>query len=533
MNRTAILPPCVLHEDDHLLVVAKPAGWNTHTPAPHAGEGIYDWLRHREPRWASLSILHRLDKETSGLIVFGKTVEANRSLTRQFTDRTVSKRYRLWVSHRPPQDTWTTISTLVRAGDRYVSRQSGGGPDVAETAFRVIGPIQRETGCLWELEASPKTGRTHQIRVHASDAGCPIVGDVLYGGAAFRRVCLHAAELEFTHPAGSPGCSFRSPPDFAAEPRAQLRAAFIDPVSTNAFRCLHGAADGVPGHYLDQLGDFTLLQSLQAGPVPSQASQVVNLYQKLLRRDIRQTTTVESSPRFIRGQTAPENFLVRENGVHFELSLNEGYSVGLFLDQRDNRRRLLTGHVGGGFPLRPDAPDLAGATVLNAFAYTCGFSVCGALAGAKTTSLDLSRKYLDWGRRNFAHNGLDPAAHEFIHGDCFDWMRRLAKRQRSFDLVLLDPPTFSRSKEQGDFRAEHDYGRLVQAALPLLKPDAILFASTNALRLEPEAFLGQIRAAVQRAGRRVLQELYLPQPPDFPITRDEPAHLKTIWLRIA
>ena len=88
-------PPCVVFEDEHLLVVNKPAGWNTHAPSPFAGEGIYEWLRHREPRWASLSILHRLDKETSGLLIFGKTPLANRSLTAQFTERTVEKRYLL------------------------------------------------------------------------------------------------------------------------------------------------------------------------------------------------------------------------------------------------------------------------------------------------------------------------------------------------------------------------------------------------------------------------------------------------------
>ena len=71
--------PCVLFEDEHLLAVHKPAGWNTHAPGPYAGEGIYDWLRAREPRWSSLAILHRLDKETSGIIVFGKTPLANKS----------------------------------------------------------------------------------------------------------------------------------------------------------------------------------------------------------------------------------------------------------------------------------------------------------------------------------------------------------------------------------------------------------------------------------------------------------------------
>jgi 23S rRNA (cytosine1962-C5)-methyltransferase len=146
--------------------------------------------------------------------------------------------------------------------------------------------------------------------------------------------------------------------------------------------------------------------------------------------------------------------------------------------------------------------------------------------------LDLSRKYLDWGRRNFELNGLNPAEHDFIFGDVFDWLRRLGKKGRKFDAVLLDPPTFSRSKERGDFRAERDYGTLAASAAAVLKPGGVLFASTNAARLEPEVFLSQIRSALAQAGRRVLLEHYVPQPTDFPICREEPAYLKTVWMRV-
>jgi 23S rRNA (cytosine1962-C5)-methyltransferase len=212
------------------------------------------------------------------------------------------------------------------------------------------------------------------------------------------------------------------------------------------------------------------------------------------------------------------------------LSFNEGYSVGLFLDQRDNRRRWLVNHVGAEFPVF--AQGMAGAEVLNTFAYTCGFSVVAAKAGARTTSLDLSKKYLEWGKRNFALNGLDAAGHDFIYGDVFDWLRRLAKKGRAFDAVALDPPTFSQSKEAGAFQAEKDYGRLVDAALGVLKPDGILFAATNAARLEPETFLETIAASVTAGGRRILRQQYVPQPPDFPVHREEPAYLKTVWVRI-
>jgi 23S rRNA (cytosine1962-C5)-methyltransferase len=254
------------------------------------------------------------------------------------------------------------------------------------------------------------------------------------------------------------------------------------------------------------------------------------VYHKILTRQVRRASVTAASPQLVKGQVALDRFTIRENGVKYELSFNEGYSVGLFLDQRDNRRRLLISHVAADFGLQPPDSRLE---VLNTFAYTCGFSVCAALDGARTTSLDLSKKYLEWGKRNFALNGLDPAQHDFIYGDTFDWLRRFAKKGRAFDVVILDPPTFSQSKESGVFRAEKDYAKLAAAALPVLKPGGVLLSSTNAAELLPEKFLAQINDAVRGAKRTIVQQHYVPQPPDFPISRAEPAYLKTVWLRIA
>src|SRR5687767_11373603 len=160
-------PPCVVHEDDYVLVVNKPPGLNTHSPSPHAGEGIYEWLRNREPRWASLAIIHRLDKETSGLIVFTKTPQANRSLTEQFETRAVKKTYVFLTAGRVSKEEFTVKSALVRSGQKYVIRPVHVGAPEAETHFRVL----KSGGGHRLMEATPLTGRTHQIRVHASDAG--------------------------------------------------------------------------------------------------------------------------------------------------------------------------------------------------------------------------------------------------------------------------------------------------------------------------------------------------------------------------
>lgn len=525
------LPHLILHEDEHLLVIQKPAGWNTHAPAPFAGEGVYDWLRHREPRWATLAIIHRLDKETSGVLVFAKSQVANRSLTAQFTAHSIRKKYLLATDRAVKRREFTAVSTLMRAGEKYLSRPLHAGGDRAETRFRVV-----EAGANRTLvEAEPVTGRTHQIRVHAAEHGFPILGDVLYGGSPAARVHLHAAELQLKHPETNELMTFRAPSDFEADPRQRLRETFLEPAQTNAFRLLHGAADGWPGWVVERLGDALLSQS-EAALKPAQLARLQTLaagspaYHKRLDRRVRQSRVEEASPQLVFGEAVPERFEMLENGVRFELSFAEGYSVGLFLDQRDNRRRFLVNHIAAGFPLF--AQGAAGAEVLNTFAYTCGFSVCAARAGARVTSLDLSKKYLEWGRRNFARNGLDPAAHDFIFGDTFDWLRRLGKKGRVFDVIVLDPPTFSQSKEGGVFRVEKDYGKLVSAALPVLKPGGVLLASTNAATLAPEDFLAMIDDAVSGAGRSAAQRHYVPQPPDFPITRDEPAYLKTVWLRI-
>jgi len=527
--------PCVIFEDEHLLAVHKPAGWNTHAPSPYAGEGIYDWLRAREPRWASLAIIHRLDKETSGILVFGKTPAANKSLTEQFTARQIHKKYLLLTDKPVPAKPFTVKTTLLRLGEKYASRPGG---EMAETRFTPVVDAKQAISGLKMVTAEPLTGRTHQIRVHAAESGFPILGDTLYGGTASARVYLHAGEIEFTHPATGTPVKLMAPVDFDREPRLALRTAIIEPEATDAFRVIHGASDGWPGWYVEKLGDYLLSQGERALTLWQQseltglqlAFSSRGIYHKILSRHVRQSKTAEASPQAIWGEVGPVRFEIRENGLNYEMSFGEGYSVGLFLDQRDNRRRFLTNHVAADFPLLElkSKPE-----VLNTFAYTCGFSLCAAKAGARTTSLDLSKKYLEWGRRNFTLNGLDPAAHDFIYGDTFDWLRRLAKKGRAFDVIVLDPPTFSQSKENGVFRVEKNFGDLVSAALPVLKPGGVLLASTNAADWPPEKFMASVETAVRGAKRKIVKQHYVPQPPDFPISREEPAYLKTVWVKVS
>jgi 23S rRNA (cytosine1962-C5)-methyltransferase len=536
----------IVFEDEHLLVVNKPAGWNTHAPGPFSGEGLYEWLKNREPRWATLAIIHRLDKETSGLLVFGKTSEANRSLTAQFTTRDVIKTYIMLTDRHVPFASIVASSTIVRSGERYLSRPMSAGGAHAETHFRLEGKQANGSSIV---EVVPVTGRTHQIRVHAAEHGFPILGDQLYAGTPAARVFLHAGRLTMRHPASGEPMTFESAHGWnletpvseetgRVEARLSLREAAVDAAASDAYRLVHGASDGWAGFYVDKLGDFLLAETEDSlgphelGRLQSLARTVGcrGIYHKKLNRNVRGATSSESSPQLVSGDKAADRFAIRENGLTFELSFSEGYSVGLFLDQRDNRRRWMVNHVAAGFTLFEGG--IGGRQFLNTFAYTCGFSLAAARAGAITTSLDLSKKYLDWGKQNFLLNGIDPEQHRFIYGDAFDWMRRLAKKQRAFDGIVLDPPTFSHSKDRGVWQAEKHYQLLITTALPLLKAGGVLLACTNASRIDPEEFVTTVKAAVGPSKRKVIQEHFCTQPPDFPVTREEPAHLKTVWLRI-
>ncbi len=526
--------PAILHEDDHLLVVCKPAGMNTHAPSPYAGEGIYDWLHHREPRWADLAIVHRLDKDTSGIMVFCKTAQACRSLTEQFSSRRVKKSYELLTDRPMPRPTVTVRSHLGRVGDRYVSVRSASPEGYAVTHFEVL----EKVGKLWRIKAVPETGKTHQIRVHAAESGFPILGDGLYGGTVAERVFLHARELAFEHPETGQLMKFSAPSTFSEKPWMTMRRAIVEPELTNCGRWLNGASDGMDGLYVDQLDRWLLAQGDVSPGIEVQErlkdfmsqTGTVGCYFKTLNRRVRAANVAESSPQLLLGEAAPPEFIGLENGARFALRFGEGYSVGLFLDQRDNRRRLLAKHVAADFPLYP--PGAGRPEVLNTFAYTCAFSVCAALGGARTINLDLSSKYLEWGRRNFELNNCVTGEHEFIKGDVFDWFHRFARKGRQFDVIILDPPTFSTSKASGVFRVEKDYGRLVQNAVGLLRSQGVLLASANTARWPAEIFVKTVEMAIRAGQRRILQKHYVPQPLDFPISRPEPAFLKTYWLKL-
>jgi 23S rRNA (cytosine1962-C5)-methyltransferase len=162
---------------------------------------------------------------------------------------------------------------------------------------------------------------------------------------------------------------------------------------------------------------------------------------------------------------APGIVEVRERGVRFRVEPAGGYSTGFFPDQRGNRAWV---------------SELGARRTLNLFAYTCSFSVCAALAGGVTTSVDVSRRALARGREDFELNGIDAAAgHRFVAEDAATYVARLGRRGESFDLIVLDPPTFGRAGAR-TFRLAHDLGAVVDGCLGVLARGGRMLVSCNA-----------------------------------------------------
>jgi 23S rRNA (cytosine1962-C5)-methyltransferase len=204
--------------------------------------------------------------------------------------------------------------------------------------------------------------------------------------------------------------------------------------------------------------------------------------------------------------------IVTEHGVRYGIDFGAGYSAGLFVDQRANRGRVR---------------KLAPKRMLNTFAYTCSFSVVAAIAGAQTLSIDLSKKSLDRGRKNFGLNGLPRDGQRFLADDVLDVLPRLERRGEKFDLIVLDPPTFSLGNRGRRWQVEEQIEDLLRAALELAAPKAAILVSTNCTKLDLSALERIARFALKtaRLGGDISHE---PPLPDFPLGEGA----QTLWVKL-
>ncbi len=317
------------------------------------------------------------------------------------------------------------------------------------------------------------------------------------------------------------------PPDFL-EARLRTAAALRSHLlsrGTTAVRLVHAEGDGLPGLVVDQYDSVLVVQFHTLG-MTRLRGRIVELLQQLFNP----TAIVERSPAMkeegvsassgvLSGQV-PAHLVIVEHGVRSSVNVVEGQKTGLFLDQRDNRRRIasLVAASGGG-------------QLLNCFSYTGGFSLHAALQGATTTSIETSVSAQALAQENFVLNGLDPAIHRFETADVFDWLHRCHER---YDIVVLDPPAFVKHRTHLDkgARAYKDINRL---GLRLLNVGGLLLTCSCSGHVDWTLFQQILYAAAREAGRTVQVIGRYGQPSDHPFSLYHPEgeYLKTFLLRVA
>lgn len=254
----------------------------------------------------------------------------------------------------------------------------------------------------------------------------------------------------------------------------------------------HRVATG-QGGWLDRYGDWILWSGGRPPRVETLRGELLARYglapRGYLARELVRKASDQKPAALIAGEQ-PGEITVQENGLSYFVEPAGGYSSGLFLDQRLNRKW---------------AAGLGAKRMLNLFAYTCSFTVCAAAAGAETCSVDASKRVLGTGRRNLLLNGIDPAqGHRFLADDAMKVVPRLFKRGETFDLIVLDPPTFGRADGRV-FRIEKDLPALVRDCFELLEADGWLLVSCNyaewgakQLRMACQEALGERGARLER-----------------------------------
>lgn len=302
----------------------------------------------------------------------------------------------------------------------------------------------------------------------------------------------------------------------------EVRKSLLADPSVSSFRVFNGQADGVPGFVLDKFADVLIAQLHEERlRMPRDEVRVLAdafrerlgataVYRKHFVRDrAKASPKVDQEHRSAEpwiGAAAGEEITIEENGLRFLIRPYDGFSVGLFLEQRDNRRWV--------------REQAANRRVLNLFAYTCGFSVAAAAGGAAhVASVDLYKRYLEWGKANFAANPLSLEGPKFYCSDTLDFYGRARRQKLMYDLVILDPPTFSRESKSGRvFVLEKELEKLCAGAVGLLTPGGQILLCTNDRGISRTRMEEALRKAAERRRLMVTDRPELPI--DFAGDRD-------------
>ena len=304
----------------------------------------------------------------------------------------------------------------------------------------------------------------------------------------------------------------------------EKRSAYYQDELTTAFRLFNQEGDGFGGLTVDLYGDYVVFSwynsyVYQIRKVILEAfsqifPEVLGTYEKIRFKGL----DYESA--HVYGQEAPDFFTVLENGVLYQVFMNDGLMTGIFLDQHEVRGSLVDGLA-------------MGKSLLNMFSYTAAFSVAAAMGGAsQTTSVDLAKRSRELSQAHFQANGISTDDHRFIVMDVFEYFKYAKRKDLTYDVIVLDPPSFARNKKQ-TFSVAKDYHKLISQSLEILNPGGIIIASTNAANVSRQKFTEQIDKGFAGRSYQILNQYGLPA--DFAYNKKDESsnYLKVISMKVS
>ncbi|MGL4644998.1 MAG: class I SAM-dependent rRNA methyltransferase [Vagococcus fluvialis] len=292
------------------------------------------------------------------------------------------------------------------------------------------------------------------------------------------------------------------------------RKSFFRSQDTTAFRIFNGEGDGFGGLTIDWYDTYIVISWYNETIYGLKESikevileclpEVVGVYEKVR---FKKDDLPESE--FTWGKEAPEPLIVIENNVSYATYLNEGLMTGIFLDQKEVRGALSEGLANG-------------KSLLNMFSYTGAFSVAATFGGSvETTSVDLAKRSLEKTQEQFLVNGMDLDSQRIIVMDVFNYFKYAKKKELTYDVIVLDPPSFARNKKK-TFSVAKDYSKLTEEAVELIEPNGLLIASTNAANVSFDRFVQMVEKGITNGNRRGKQVNTYRLPSDFKVSKHFP-----------
>jgi 23S rRNA (cytosine1962-C5)-methyltransferase len=278
-------------------------------------------------------------------------------------------------------------------------------------------------------------------------------------------------------------------------------------------RLIFGEADELPQLIIDKFNDYFVIQTLALG-IDSWKPSIVKAIEKIFlpkgiyeRNDVpvRELEGMEQQKGFL-SEPFDTNIIIQENGVQFHVDIAAGQKTGYFLDQQDNRKAIQ--HI------------VKGADVLGAFCYSGSFEISAAVYGAHSvTGIDISQTAIDMCNKNALLNKVEGIC-KFECVNAFDVLKEWTKEAKQWDVVMLDPPSFTKSRSSID-KAVAGYKEINLRGIKLVKPGGFLVTSSCTNLVKPELFLDIIAMAAKDAKRKIRQVVFNSQSADHPVIRDQ------------